>query len=189
MKIDLGCGKYKKIGFVGLDITDYSNIYSNKEFIQHNLTKPFPLEEGEVEEIYTSNFLEHLDTESFVFVMEEINRVTNSNGKVKIIVPHFTSAGAHRPYHKIYFDINALMQFTHPKENNTNYKIPLFKVKKRKIIFRKRLIYFWNYLIEKLINLDPHLQNLYESTFLKAIFPAYLIEFDLINLKPNKVFS
>jgi SAM-dependent methyltransferase len=87
--LDLGCGKKKRPSAIGVDYSDRHNadvIHDLKVF-------PFPLMDGEFDEIYLDNALEHLDDP--MHVMEEINRLSKPGGLVKVIVPYFCSVWAY----------------------------------------------------------------------------------------------
>ncbi len=135
MKLDLGCGRNKKIGFIGIDIKDWKKLYPKGEFIQQDITKGIPFKDNEIDEINIANCLEHLTNESFIFVMEEMHRVLKPNGKLTILTPHFSSFTAFSPHHKLTFNSSSLMEFTHPHINNKWYKVPLFNLIKKKTLF------------------------------------------------------
>lgn len=107
MRLDIGCGKNKKEGFVGLDFVDYG-----QEYI-HDITKPLPFGNKSIEEIYCSHTLEHID--DIKSVIEEFKRLTN---KITIIVPHRCHTWANCVGHIRLFD-----------EEYFNKHFPDFKVK------------------------------------------------------------
>lgn len=83
--LDLGCGKKKRAGSIGVDYSDRHNAD-----IIHDLNIfPYPFESNSIDQIYLDNVLEHL--EQPMRVMEEIYRITKAGGKVKVIVPYFRS--------------------------------------------------------------------------------------------------
>lgn len=88
--LDLGCGKKKRPGAIGVDYSDRHNAD-----IIHNLNAfPYPLKDDEFDEIYLDNVLEHLDDP--MRVMEEVYRVSKPGGQVKVIVPPDNGAAAVR---------------------------------------------------------------------------------------------
>ena len=57
LKIDFGCGKSKKDGFIGVDILKLDEVD-----VVHDLNKkPYPFKDNVATEIYMDNVLEHLD--------------------------------------------------------------------------------------------------------------------------------
>ena len=84
MKIlDLGCGKRKRKGAIGVDIsedTDADVIHDN------NLNVfPYPFVDNEFDYVYADNVIEHLD--NVVKVLEELHRISKNGATIKIIVP------------------------------------------------------------------------------------------------------
>ncbi len=87
MKIDLGGGQYPKEGFLNLDASNIN--FVNKEHfepdIKCDLDEGIPLKDGEVEEVFSSHFLEH--ARDPFFLLNEIVRVCKDKATVTIIVP------------------------------------------------------------------------------------------------------
>lgn len=88
MKLDIGCGNYKKEGYIGVDIIKLPRVD-----IVCDIQKGLPMiESNSVEEIYCSHVLEHiLNLED---VMREFHRVLKPDGKLIIRVPHCLSPSA-----------------------------------------------------------------------------------------------
>lgn len=80
MKLNLGCGRDPKTGWVNVDL------YGEPD-VKFDLTqRPWPWEDSSVEEVLLHNVLEHLpDT---VSVMKELYRVCSSGALIHIAVPH-----------------------------------------------------------------------------------------------------
>ena len=86
--LDLGCGKKKREGAIGVDFSD-----RHDADVIHDLNAfPYPFDDDSVDEIYLDNVLEHLDDP--LKVMEEVHRICKPNGLVKVIVPYFRSVWA-----------------------------------------------------------------------------------------------
>ncbi len=100
-RIDLGCKDHKREGFIGLDIVPGSGVD-----IVHDLNKGIPFKNGEVDEVFASHFLEHVDNP--VFLVQEIHRVLKKGGIATIVVPHFSNPGAYTPLHKTYWSYNVM---------------------------------------------------------------------------------
>lgn len=81
-KLDIGCGKYKQDGAIGIDHSDLPEID-----IKHDLNIfPWPLKESSFSEIHCYHVLEHV--QDVVRFMQEIYRVSEDGAKVYIKVPH-----------------------------------------------------------------------------------------------------
>ena len=97
-KLNLGCGQFKKDGFINLDMSELCN-----PDILHDLENiPYPFKNGAFDLIEADHVLEHL-SDPFR-VMGEIHRILKPGGKLVIKVPHFSRALSH-PQHKRGFDI------------------------------------------------------------------------------------
>jgi ubiquinone/menaquinone biosynthesis C-methylase UbiE len=147
-----------------------------------DVDKGLPFKMNSVEEIYTSHVLEHVD--NLEFVMEEIYRVCKPNAKIIIKVPHFSGNSGFFEFHKRFFRYDSFSEFEQ-RENDmdiSNKKMK-FKVVKRKLGFLKKWYLFLNYIIEPLINIHPKICIFYEQTFLRNLFPAHEIRFELIVIK------
>ena len=90
LKIDLGCGSNKRVGFKGVDSIAFEGVD-----IVADLTKPWPFENDSVDEAHTSHFVEHLDAEERVFFVNELYRVLKVGAKCQIIVPSWSSCRAY----------------------------------------------------------------------------------------------
>lgn len=95
IRLDLGCGKNKKEGFLGVDRRKFDGVD-----VVHDLSAPhWPWKDGSVEEVHCSHFLEHLDHNAQrperVTFMNELYRVLRVGGKATIITPHWASNRAY----------------------------------------------------------------------------------------------
>ena len=144
MKIlDLGCGKRKQKGAIGVDIsedTDADVIHDLNVF-------PYPFADNEFDYIYADNVIEHLD--SVIKVLEELHRISKNGATIKIIVPFFRSHYAFiDPTHKHFFTVRSFDNFDPEKDFNRIYKYSqcYFRVNKglfdenvRRRLFRRML--------------------------------------------------
>ena len=80
IKLDIGSTEKGKNDFVTID-------YLSGD-IEHDLTKPFPLENSSVDKIYTSHTLEHFKFEEIIFILKECKRILKSGSNLKICVPN-----------------------------------------------------------------------------------------------------
>lgn len=106
--LDIGCGKNKIPGALGLDIDK-----SASPDILHDLDiYPYPIKDNEFDKIYAKHVIEHLNNP--VDFMREICRILKPGGIVFIETPHFSCRVAYsEPQHKLfysYFMFNSLMK-------------------------------------------------------------------------------
>lgn len=97
-KLNLGCGKDIKKGYVNLDIEKTKGVD-----VVHDINKfPYPFKNDTFEEVYCDNILEHSD--DLICVMKELYRISKNGCTIKIIVPFVTNvAGLTVPEHKHFF--------------------------------------------------------------------------------------
>jgi hypothetical protein len=96
VKLDLGCGKNKQNGFIGVDSVPFEGVD-----VVHDLTTPWPWGDDSVDEVYCSHTLEHLTQEQRCFFARELMRVLKAGAKATIITPSWTSERAYGdPTHK-----------------------------------------------------------------------------------------
>ncbi|MFZ2188305.1 MAG: methyltransferase domain-containing protein [Candidatus Moraniibacteriota bacterium] len=97
-KLNLGCGEFKKKGFVNVDYFSVS-----EPDIRHNLEMfPYPFVDNEFILVEADHVLEHLNNP--FGVMKELHRIVENGGMVKLKVPHFSRGFTH-PEHKRGFDL------------------------------------------------------------------------------------
>ena len=84
-KLHLGCGHVIKDGWLNHDIAELPGVD-----VVHDLrTFPWPFEDGQFDEVFADNVLEHLrDTTR---TMEEIYRITKPGAKIFLGVPYWNS--------------------------------------------------------------------------------------------------
>ena len=91
MKIDIGCGPNKKEGFVGVDQYPFPNV----DHVLNVGSESLPFEDGSVEEVHASHFVEHLTATERCHLFNELNRVMAPGAKMTMIVPHWGSSRAY----------------------------------------------------------------------------------------------
>ncbi len=97
MKIlDIGCGRKKIKGAIGLDFSPMSDA----DIIINLNTDRFPFEDNSFDFLYSSHTLEHLTLDGFWNVMKEAYRILRDGGQFMIVVPYYhTSANLANPFH------------------------------------------------------------------------------------------
>lgn len=91
IKLDLGCGKNKKEGFLGVDQYKMDGV----DVVLNIGKEKWGWDNDTVEEIHASHFLEHLTAEERIHFMNEAYRVLKPGGKATIITPHWASNRAY----------------------------------------------------------------------------------------------
>lgn len=96
--IDIGCGKVKLPGSIGID-------YNNGD-IHHDLNVfPYPFEDNSFDVVYSRHCLEHLDRPEKV--IEELYRICKPDGILDIIVPYFAGYDAYHPTHRTFWNYHS----------------------------------------------------------------------------------
>lgn len=114
--LDLGCGKKKRQGAIGVDI-----IWNEQVDVVHNLNSyPYPFEASQFDDVLLDNALEHLD--DIVKTLEEIWRVCAPGAVVNIQVPYFRSHYAIDPTHKHYFASHSFYYFDPRHDFHERYR-------------------------------------------------------------------
>jgi hypothetical protein len=158
-KLNLGCGKDIKDGYVNLDSVKLPGID-----IVHNLDKyPWPFKNNEFDEIEGYMILEHLD--SIIKPLEEIWRISKNKAIIKIKVPLFPSIySVSDPTHKQFFTYFTFNYFT--ENDNLNYYS-----KARFNILQRGFRFSWN----KFLNFPSIFMNRFPklySRYLSSILPC-----------------
>lgn len=92
MKLDIGCGPNPKEGFEGVD--QYAFDGKVKHVLDVRKT-PWPWKDGEVDEIHSSHFLEHLTAPERCAFLNECHRVLKLGGTMTMVTPHWASNRAY----------------------------------------------------------------------------------------------
>lgn len=103
-KLNLGCGEFKKEGFVNVD----GRNDVDAEVVHDLDVFPYPFKDNSFSHVEADHVLEHLHDP--FGVMNEIHRITKRGGTIVIRVPHFTRGFSH-PEHKRGFDVSFPLYF------------------------------------------------------------------------------
>ena len=98
VRLNLGCGFAKKIGWVNVDAFD-----NCKPDVKWDLNKfPYPFKDEEIDYIYCSHILEHV--EDLFKTIKELERILKPGGVLHIRVPHFSNGNGYNDLtHKRFF--------------------------------------------------------------------------------------
>ena len=184
--LDLGCGKRKHKGAIGIDYEKDSNA----DIIWDLNKVPYPFEDNTFDLVYCSDILEHLD--NIIKVIEELYRISKHGAKIIIGSPHFSSHNAYTDLtHRRAFAIRSFDFFSDDETSVIKYSHlnARFKILTKKIIpnrfifkFRGKWLKIRNIPLEFLINLSPFTQDIYER-FFTFIFTAEGVYFELKVIK------
>lgn len=83
-KIDIGCGKEKREGFIGVDLVEEEGV----DYVV-DVRNGLPFADEEVDEVFTSHFLEHLTGPEGLKLLKECHRVLKKSGIIEVMVPDF----------------------------------------------------------------------------------------------------
>lgn len=106
-KLNVGCGKFKKEGYVNVD--SYANF--NPDVLWDLDVVPYPFPANSFDRIEADHVLEHL-TKPFD-VIREFHRIAKPGARIEIRVPHFSRGFSH-PEHRSGFDVS-LPYYFNPK--------------------------------------------------------------------------
>lgn len=101
LMVDIGCGKQKREGFIGIDVIDFDGV----DIVMNAGKDKWPFKDGSVSEVHASHFLEHLEATERIHFVNELYRVLkmpeyDGNGKcisgfATVITPHWASQRAY----------------------------------------------------------------------------------------------
>jgi hypothetical protein len=90
LKLNLGCGKSKLEGYLGVDRRSFEGVD-----VVTDLLDPWPWETNSVSDIHMSHVLEHFTGPQRVYIFNEMYRVLVPDGKAHIITPYWASNRAY----------------------------------------------------------------------------------------------
>ena len=163
MKLNIGCGRDIKEGYINLDVTQLDGvniIWDLSEF-------PYPFEDNYFDEVLSQGTIELINAD-FIEIMEELYRICKDKAIIKIRCPAFPSmCSAQDPLTKKFMTYRSFDYFC----DFWHYSKARFKIKKRKYIFSINKMKWVN----PIINLFP----VFYSRFIFNLFPATTLYFKL----------
>lgn len=91
VKLDIGCGKHKKDGFIGIDRIKFDGV----DVVCRVGVDRLPYDDSSVDEVYMSHFIEHLTRQERCQLLNELYRVMKTGAKATVIVPSWSSSRAY----------------------------------------------------------------------------------------------
>lgn len=169
--IDIGCGRKKIDGALGLDIVGHPGVD-----IVADLNEPLPLDDHSFDVVYSDQVFEHI--EDFLNLMRECHRILRPDGTLIAHVPYFRSSwAAIDPTHIRMFSISSMNYFVEGCYENENYSF--FDEKFSEITVLLDYNYKFTplrWFFSKLALRWPHR---YENSFLSFIYPFQTLTFIL----------
>jgi SAM-dependent methyltransferase len=166
--LDVGCGRNKFPGAVGIDFAANS-----KADVRHDLNVfPYPLAESRYQAILLRNVIEHL--ENVVRLMEEVHRVGVPDADVIITTPHFSSLYSYQdPTHIRHLALESMDYFIENTKHSNFYSDRRFRIMGKGLDFGKSFPF--SLVAKMLFVLSAHK---YEKHF-AFVFPANSLWFHL----------
>lgn len=91
LKLDLGCGKNKAAGFLGVDVRAFEGV----DVVCDLGVEKWPWKDGTVDEVNASHVVEHFTPKQRIHFVNELHRVLKPGAKATIVVPHWASCRAY----------------------------------------------------------------------------------------------
>lgn len=132
MKLDLGCGSNKRVGFTGIDMHPHLCVDILSDIDKEGIK----VEVDSVSHLVADNFLEH--TLKLGMIMNEIYHVCKNGAIVEIIVPHFKHPPCEE--HVREFKHSSLKNYEVGNDNPGYRKF--LKCLERRLTIRNRLLNF-----------------------------------------------
>jgi predicted SAM-dependent methyltransferase len=173
MKLNLGCGRDVRSGYLNLDL-----VYLPGVNVVCDLNRSWlPFKENSFDLVYVRHVLEHL--EAFPSIIEDILRILKPGGILRVEAPHCSSPTAYSdPTHRRFFAYNTFRYFTEDYVFNfySNARVEVIRIQ---LIFATGRLKYLNWLINPIVNMAP---NMYERIFMWR-FPVEAVEYTLRAIK------
>ena len=161
--LDIGCGRNKTPGAVGLD----SNPRSEADVI-HDLDRfPYPFADNEFDLIIGNQIIEHVD--DVLAVVAELHRIARPGAIIRLDTPHYSDIASYTdPTHKRHLTTESFSYFTGKRTDYDFYS----EVRLRQRVVRVTMLKLWRALgFEFLVNLP----NRYPALrFFRRFWETYL---------------
>jgi len=188
IRLNLGVGRRPREGYYGLDWIEMPGVD-----VVADLNEPFTqLPDNSVEAIYTHHTFEHVV--DFLPLLKEVHRVVVPDGRVEVVVPHFSNPyGYSDPTHVRFFGLYSFYYFA-DEADQPRRKVPAFYLPERfavesiDITFMPTLIMCKpvRRLMTKVVNSSMWLLDWYERSWCRR-FPADSIRYVLRVKKASAV--
>ncbi len=174
MILDVGCGRNKYPGAIGID----NNPRAAPDVLCDLDRPPYPFRDGLFDEIRATHVIEHVG--DVMATMKELHRLAKPGGRIVIVTPHYTDFSSFcDPTHR--WHLNSF-SFRHFGEDHGGYDF-YTQQKLREIKVHVRLLALWRYLgFELLVNAIPRFRLFWEH-YLCYVVRGKVITFEFEVLK------
>lgn len=171
--LNIGAGRDRVPGAVNVDLVPLPEVE-----VAASIVGTLPFRDGSFGTVLCRDVLEHVDAAS---ALREVHRVLEPGGTVVISTVHFTSSDLWvDPTHLRAFSVQTFDFFaegdTFRNDRSYAFDFRFSSVDAADIQFSARLgngrFFVWDRIVERLVNVHPKVQVLYEKTFLSRLFPA-----------------
>jgi len=108
MKIDLGCGRNKPVGYFGVDCQDFPGVD-----LVCDANEILPLQDNIADEVRAFDFLEHVRNDCRIHIMNEIWRILKPGGILISKTPSTDGRGAFQdPTHYSFWNEQSFLYYT-----------------------------------------------------------------------------
>lgn len=124
MKLNLGCGKVVRDGWIGVDKIDK---HDPDQVVDLEVT-PWPWPTDSVEAVEMTHILEHLGQtpQSYLSILSELYRVCKDGATIRIAVPHHRhDIAVIDPTHVRLITVEGLKMFSKAHNENTRNGVPI----------------------------------------------------------------
>lgn len=184
LRLDLGCGRRKRPGFVGVDLVPGPEVD-----VVADLDGPLPFDDSSAAEAHCRSTIEHLrDPIGF---LNEIHRVLRPGGRLHIFVPHFSNPYFYSdPTHQHTFGLYSFSYVCATVDQPFRRKVPAHYTDRRWRVVEQRLYFEGRSrggtlalrALGKLVNASEARQEFYER-HLAWRLPCYAVA---ATLEPRK---
>jgi len=155
MKINFGCGKDIREGYINVDIQIGKGIDKSYNFDEF----PYPHKDNEFDYVYCNNVLEHLKYPDKV--LKELHRITRKKGTIYIRVPYVKSLLAWNDLtHRHYFNLRSMEQLIKGHDRYEHKEKNLFNIISMRLrptfygkLFPKFLRKYVNYIFTEIFDM------------------------------------
>ena len=168
--LDVGCGRNKYPGAVGID-----RLPGTAADIVHDLDQfPWPLADSSFDQVRLIHVIEHVN--DVIRTLEEIHRIGRPGARVIIVTPHYTDFSSFcDPTHRWHLNSYSLRYFG-PNHGGFGYYT---SARFREISVRLQLLALWRHLgFELLVNRCPRFRKFWEH-YLCFVIRGKVIDFEL----------
>jgi len=149
-KLNFGCGRKIKEGWVNVDIQKGGGIDKSFDFNKF----PYPFKANTFDYVLLTEVLEHLD--DIKKVMNELWRLCKKNAVIEVFVPYWNHRVAHNaPDHKHYFNVRTfevICEHNTQAEVNPENKFELLLVERLPAKLKRNIPYFILNFLDKFLH-------------------------------------